>query len=227
MKYTSAIAATASGSMGGATASRNKGGQYFRRRAIPTNPSTPRQQVVRNGLAALSQAWSNTLTAAQRAAWATYAANVPKTDSLGNTINLSGIGWYVACNNARISAGKTTIAAAPTTFTLADLTPPSVTGVASTGVASVTFTNSDIWASAVGGFLVMQFSRPQSAGITFFKGPFRVGFVVAGAATPPTSPATGTMPFAGAAGNTIFWQARALNADGRISGQLRGSFLLT
>jgi hypothetical protein len=35
------------------------------------------------------------------------------------------------------------------------------------------------------------------------------------------------MPFAGAAGNTIFWQARALNADGRISGQLRGSFLLT
>lgn len=227
MKYTSAIAATASGSMGGATASRNKGGQYFRRRAIPTNPSSSRQQVVRNGLANLSQAWSNTLTAAQRAAWSTYAANVPKTDSLGNTINLSGIGWYVACNNARISAGKAIVAAAPTTFTLADLTPPTVTGVASTGVASVAFTNTDLWASSVGGFLVMQFSRPQSAGINFFKGPFRVGFSIAGASTPPTSPATGTMPFLGAAGNQVFWQARCLNADGRISGQLRGSFLLT
>lgn len=227
MKYLGTIASTASGSIGGATASRNKGGQYFRRRAIPTNPSSSRQQVVRNGLATLSQAWSNTLTSAQRAGWATYAANVPRVDALGSTINLSGQQWYVACNNARISAGKTTIPGAPTTYTLLALTPPVVTGVASTGVASVAFTNTDAWASAVGGFLVMQFSRPQSAGINFFKGPFRVGFTIAGAATPPTSPATGTMPFLGAAGNTIFWQARALGADGRISGLLRGSFLLT
>lgn len=227
MKYTSAIASTASGSMGGATASRNAGGQYFRRRAIPTNPSTARQQVVRNGLASLSQAWSNTLTQTQRDAWNTYAANVTTTDTLGNAIKLSGIDWYIACNNVRVSAGKATVAGAPTTFTLASLTPPSVTGVASTGVATVTFTNTDSWASATTGGLVMQFSRPQSAGINFFKGPFRVGFTIAGAATPPTSPQTGTMPFLGAAGNKVFWQARCYNTDGRISGLLRGSFLLT
>lgn len=227
MKYTSAIAATASGSIGGATASRNKGGQYFRRRAIPTNPATPRQTVVRNGISTLSSAWSNVLTAAQRAAWAIYAENVPTTDSLGNTIKLSGFGWYTACNQVRISAGKTTVAAAPTTFTLANLTIPSVTGVASTGIASVTFTNTDAWAIAVGGGLVVQFSRPQSTGITFFKGPYQVGFTINGAVSPPTSPATGTMPFAGAAGNKIFYQVRCFNADGRISGTLRGSFLLT
>lgn len=227
MKYTSAIAATGSGSIGGATASHNKGGQYFRRRAIPTNPSSARQQIVRNGLASLSQNWANVLTSAQRAAWTTYAANVPITDALGQTINLSGIGWYIAANQVRISAGKTTVAAAPTTFTLAALTPPSVTGVASTGVASVTFTNTDGWAIAVGGGLVMQFSRPQSPGINFFKSPFQVGFTINGAVSPPTSPATGTMPFLGAAGNKVFWQARAFMADGRISGLLRGSFLLT
>lgn len=213
--------------MGGATASRNKGGQYFRRRAIPTNPSSTRQQVMRNGLAGLTQAWSNTLTAAQRAAWATYAANVPTTDVLGNTINLSGINWYVAANQPRLSAGKATVASGPTIFTLADLTPITITGVASTSIATVTFTNSDLWATLVGGFLNLQFSRPQSAGINYFKGPFRQGFTINGAVSPPTSPATGTMPFVGAAGNQVFWQARAMNADGRISGLLRGNFLLS
>lgn len=227
MKYTSAIASTGSGSMGGATASRNKGGQYFRRRAIPTNPSSTRQQVLRNGLAGLTQAWSNTLTSPQRASWVTYAANVPTTDALGQTINLSGINWYVAANQVRLSAGKTVVAPGPTTFTLADLSPVSVTGVASTSIATVTFNNADAWAIAVGGGLVMQFSRPQSAGITFFKGPFRVGFTINGAVSPPTSPATGTIPFVGAAGNQVFWQARAFNPDGRISGLLRGNFLLS
>jgi hypothetical protein len=225
VKYTSAIAATASGSIGGATASRNKGGQYFRRRAIPTNPATPRQTVVRNGIATLSSAWSNTLTAVQRAAWAVYGENVPTTDSLGNTIKLSGFGWYTACNQVRISAGKATVAAAPTTFTLATLTIPGVSATAATSLATVTFTGSDGWASAVGGGLVLQFSRPQSTGITFFKGPYQVGFTINGAATPPTSPATGTIPFPVAAGNKVFWQARAFQADGRISGLIRGSFL--
>lgn len=227
MKYTSAIAATASGSIGGATASRNKGGQYFRRRAIPTNPATARQTVVRNGIATLSSAWSNVLTTVQRAAWAVYAENVPTTDSLGNTIKLSGFGWYTACNQVRISAGKATVASAPTTFTLANVTIPTVTGTASTGLATVTFTGTDAWASAVGGGLVVQFSRPQSTGITFFKGPYQVGFTINGAATPPTSPATGTMPFPVASGNKVFYQVRGFNADGRISGLLRGSFLAT
>lgn len=225
MKYTSAIASTGSGSMGGATASRNKGGQYFRRRAIPTNPSTARQQIVRNGMATLSQRWGNVLTVVQRAAWAVYGENVPTTDTLGQSINLSGIDWYIAMNNVRISAGKTIVDTAPTTFTLASLTPPVVTGTAASGIGTVSFTNTDIWATLSGGGLAMQFSRPQSAGITFFKGPFQLGGTINGAASPPTSPQNITLPFPAAVGNKVFWQARAFNADGRISALLRGSFL--
>lgn len=226
MKYTSAIAATGSGSIGGATASRNAGGQYFRRRAIPTNPSTPRQQVVRNALATASQAWANVLTAAQRTAWAVYAANVSTVDSLGQTIKLSGIDWYVACNGVRTSAGVATISAAPTTFTLLPVTPPTVTGtVTSTGLATVSFTGTDIWATNSAGGLVFQFSRPQSLGVTFFKSPFQVAGTIHGATTPPTSPQnlTLTFPFTGTT-QKVFWQARAFGPDGRISGLLRGSF---
>lgn len=75
--------------------------------------------------------------------------------------------------------------------------------------------------------MLLYFSRPQSVGINFFKGPYRFGFRVNGAATPPTSPATGTIPFVGAAGSQVFFLARATNADGRLSGAIRGSFLLS
>lgn len=227
MKYTSAIAATGSGSIGGATASRNKGGQYFRRRAVPTNPASAFQVVVRNAVTALSNAWSNVLTAPQRAAWGTYAENVNWTDSLGQSIKLSGNQMYIRSNASRIQAGLTTVAAGPTNYTLATLTIPTITGIAATSVATVTFANTDPWATAVGGAMLLYFSRPQSVGINFFKGPYRFGFRVNGAATPPTSPATGTIPFVGAAGSQVFFLARATNADGRLSGAIRGSFLLS
>lgn len=227
MKYTSAIASTGSGSMGGATASRNKGGQYFRRRAMPTNPASAFQTVVRNAVSQFSNAWSNILTQANRDAWSTYAANVNWTDSLGQSIKLSGNQMYIRSNTPRQQAGLTSVSAGPTNFTLAALTIPTIAGVASTSIATVTYTNTDSWATAVGGSLMLRFSRPQSAGINFFKGPYRYGFRINGAATPPTSPGTGTMPFVGAAGNKIFWSARATNADGRLSAEIRGSFLLT
>lgn len=227
MKYTSAIAATGSGSIGGATASRNKGGQYFRRRAIPTNPATAQQTVVRNAVAALSNGWSNVLTAAQRTAWATYAENVSWVDTLGQSIKLSGQQMYVRSNAPRIQVGLATVPSGPTNYTLATLTIPTAAAVAATSVATVTFANTDAWAIAVGGALMFWFSRPQSVGINYFKGPYRYGFRINGAVSPPTSPGTGSIPFVGAAGNQIFWYARATNADGRLSAAIRGTFLLT
>jgi len=44
-----------SGSAGGTTASRNRGGGYFRNKAVPTNPDTVFQQAARAILAAFSQ----------------------------------------------------------------------------------------------------------------------------------------------------------------------------
>lgn len=227
MKYTSAIASTGSGSLGGATASHNKGGQYFRRRAIPTNPGSALQVAVRNLVSTYSAAWANVLTGAQRAAWATYAANVDWTDSLGQTIKLSGQQMYVRSQVARVQSGLSTVAAGPTVYTLAQLTTPSATGVAATSVYTFTFNNADLWATQVGGALLVYTSRPQSVGINYFKGPYRYAGRINGAVSPPTSPQTVTGAFVGAAGAQVFWQVRAVNADGRMSAALRGSFLLT
>lgn len=226
MKFKSQVYTQVSGSVGGLTYAHNKGGMYTRGRSIPTNPKTLQQQAVRNGLQLTSNAWSATLTSAQRDAWNTYAFNVPMVDSLGESRKVSGNAMYNRSNVIRIQAGLTSVAAGPTTFTLATLTNPTVSGVASTGVLTVGFTNTDTWATAVGGALLVYVSRPQSVGVTFFKGPYRYAGRVNGAVVPPTSPSTAiTSPFALAAGQRVFVRILATNADGRLSAAWTGSFL--
>jgi len=227
MKFKSALVTAASGSIHGITASHNRGGQYLRSRVIPTNPSTAYQQAVRNYMASITLAWGQTLTATQRQGWADYADAVEVKDALGEKRKLTGLDWYTACNVPRLQGSLSRIDTAPTTFNLAGLTPPTITSItASTGILVMAYTNTDTWANAVGGALMVYISRPVSPGVTFFKGPFRFLGKVAGAATPPTSPFTSSAsPFPMAAGNRVFVQVRALNADGRISNPFRLSSL--
>lgn len=220
MKYTSAIAATGSGSIGGATASHNRGGQYFRRRAIPVNPSTAQQQAVRGYFSACQAAWNNTLTAAQRSGWDSYALNTPVTDALGNPVNAGGKGMFTRGNVPRLQAALVLVAEGPTAFGLPALTAPGVTTlVASTGVLTYTFTNTDTWAAAATGGLLIYISRPVSISTNGFKGPFRFAGIKLGNATPPTSPGTVTSPFTYAAGQKGFVKFVAVTTDGRLSGE--------
>ena len=228
MKYKSALVTAASGSVNGLCASHNRGGQYFRARTIPTNPATSFQQAVRNLMSTLVAAWSNVLTSTQRQGWADYADQVEKTDSLGEKRKATALDWYVACNVPRLQIGTLVrIDNAPTNFTMASLTPPTITSItASTGILILAYTNTDAWATAVGGALAVYISRPASAGVSYFKGPYRFLGKVLGAASPPTSPFTsGASPFPMAAGNKVFVQVRALNSDGRISAPFRLSAL--
>lgn len=228
MKYTSVIAATASGSVGGATASRNRGGQYFRRRAIPTNPNTLAQQTVRGLFSTLNANWNSTLTSAQRSAWDSYALNTPVTDSLGNPVNAGGKGMYIRGNLPRAVGGLSFVANGPTVFGLNSLTQPLLTGiVAATRVVSFTFTNSDSWATAVGGALLVFVSRPQNASINSFGGPFQYAGKIAGAVSPPTSPGTVTGPFTLTVGQRQFVRFVAVDATGRLSGEFISAFLPT
>jgi hypothetical protein len=221
-KFKSALVTQASGSIGGMTFSRNKGGMYIRSRALVTNPNTIYQQTVRGRFSALAAAWTNVLTAGQRELWGIYGELVPVTNSLGDQINLSGLAWYQACNGARMQASLARIDDAPTNFTLCELTNPIVASVtASTDVASVVITNSDEWATATGGALIVQASRGQNPSVNFFKGPYRFADVVAGASTPPTSPQSIDLPFDVAAGQKVFFQFRAVAPDGRISAPFR------
>lgn len=223
MKLKSALLTQASGSVGGATFAHNQGGMYIRARSIPTNPSSAYQTAVRNILSGLSQAWSQTLTGAQRTAWATYAANVPLISTLGDSRPVSGLSMYNRCNVPRIQAGLARVDTAPTTYTLGTFTNVTITATGSTGLLSVAFTNTDSWDSATTGALLVYSSRPQSVGINFFKGPYRYAGKIPGAGTPPTSPQTVTSPFALTAGQKVFTQVQATLTDGRLTAAFRGS----
>lgn len=113
MKFTPGIAVGAlSGSIGGSTASHNKGGPYFRTRAIPTNPSTAAQLNQRARLATTSQNWRD-LTNAQREAWNEWGRQNPRTDSLGQSFLLSGHQGYVALNTRILLDAGTVINVPP------------------------------------------------------------------------------------------------------------------
>lgn len=218
MLIKSAIATQMSGSLGGLTASHNRGGMYFRARTIPTNPSSTGQTIMRNLLGFLSSNWA-ALTEDKRTAWTLYGENVPVVNPLGASINLSGQQWYVACNCARARAGLATITNGPTTFALANMSLPTLNSADSTAdEIDVAFENADDWANQTGGGLIIQVGRPQGAGINSFKGPWRfAGKVNGDDSTPPTSPATISSPFVLTTGQKVWIRATASTADGRIS----------
>lgn len=95
-----------SGSLAGQTSSRNRFGQYRRSRAIPVNPNTSAQQSARDDFSAASQAWRG-LTQAQRDAWAAFAATRPRTNSLGQTIYLTGHQTFVGLRALFAAVGLT------------------------------------------------------------------------------------------------------------------------
>lgn len=101
-----------SGSVAGTTSSRNRFGQYRRTRAIPVNPASSAQGVVRARLSANAAAWRG-LTDNQRAGWSDLADSMNRTDSLGQAYNLTGFQAYCSVNNNLDLQGSATVADAP------------------------------------------------------------------------------------------------------------------
>jgi hypothetical protein len=219
MKFKSQIVTEASGSVGGLTASHNRGGLYFRARAIPVNGNTIYQQAVRNYIKTCAAAWSQVLTQPMRDAWAAYAAAVPYVDSLGEPRFIPPLAMYCACNVARLQAGLTRVDTGPTVLVLPVMTQPVYT-VTAPSTGSLAFTSADAWANEVGGGMFLRVSRGYGVGINYFRGPYRYAGKVSGAASPPSSPASIGTPFAVVAGQRVFYAVRVCRADGRLSGPL-------
>lgn len=228
MKFTSQIIAAASGSMGGTTFSRNRFGQYTRARAVPVNPQSAFQNVVRNALSQLVTSWTEVLTQAQRDAWDTYGQNVPVVDALGNSRNLAGQNWYIACNVPRIQSLLGIVNDAPTIFDRGTFDPPSITVDATDDEIDVAFDDANDWANETGGAMFVYVSRPVNASRNFFAGPYRFAGLIAGDdTTTPTSPATFDLPFPVAAGNKVGTFVRVARADGRLSSKFPIAALAT
>ena len=220
------IVAAASGSLGGTTFSRNRGGAYARIRAVPVNPNTIYQQEVRSLMATLTSHWLDTLTADQRAAWDTYADNVHLPNPLGADRNVGGLGMYVRSNIPRLQASPVDLPRvddAPTTFNLGSYTLPTVGNASEAAqTADVTFDNTDLWANEDGSALLTYGSRARNPSINYFKGPYRLMKYLEGdSITPPTSPDSQTWPFPFLQTQRLFMFGRITRADGRLSSPFR------
>lgn len=216
MLFTSQVIASASGSAGGLTASRNRYGMYFRARVVPVDPSSIQQQFARAFFRTAATSWKN-LTDVQRDGWETYADNTPMQNKLGQTVTLTGFAQYVRTNSFSLSVGLGAFLDAPTVFGLPAYTPPTIDVITGTTL-TVAFTVADEWVNEVGGALSIQVSRPVSPSVNFFKGPFRkTGLVLGDVTTPPTSPAALTSQFTYTAGQKCFCRFRVMRADGRYS----------
>lgn len=219
MKFKSQVYTQASGSVGGITYSHNAGGMYTRARAIPVNSNTVYQQAVRNYVKQLVAAWSQTLSEVQRQQWKAYADAVPYVNSLGEPIYINALAMYVACNVPRLQASLSRVDDGPGVLALPTLTTPTYT-VTAPNTGSLAFTNSDAWAGEVGGALLLRTAPGSLPTINYYRGPYRYAGKVAGAGTPPSSPASIAPAFAVVAGQRVHYTVRCVRADGRISGPL-------
>lgn len=211
-----AVAAEIRGSIGGTVFARNRGGQYIRSRSVPINPASTRQVVVRQRLATLSEAWTNTLTQAQRDAWDLYADNVQLPNRLGELRSVTGLNMYVRGNALLLDTAGTRVDDAPTEFTAGPSFTPTITLDASADTLSVT--NLGGYTPSTDGTvgLLIQQGRPQQAGVTFYRSPFQRidGSQIADEAT--DLPTDVPLAFPIAAGQAVFIRTATVTPDGRV-----------
>jgi len=160
------LKAPQSGSQAGTTAGRNRFGQYERTRAIPVNPRSSAQGIVRARMSANSSAW-RALTGAQRAGWAGLGAQITRTDSLGQSYTQQGNQCYASINNNRLLCGLTPVADAPALTTPLAIITATVTLTAAS--LSIAYTLTPLAAAT---YLAV-FASPQRSAGRSFEGDFR------------------------------------------------------
>lgn len=218
-----------SGSVGGVTGSHNSGGMYLRARAIPTDPGTLRQVIMRAIVAFLAARWRDTLTAGQRAGWETYATNTPITGPLGDPRVVGGLPMYIRANSVRLQISESVIDSPPATGLPALNVPTNIVLSNSTGLLSFDLA-ADPWVDLNDAFLVVYASRPLSPALNFFKGPYRLIDSVEGDSVAPPSAFSGDYEAIWgpvAQGEQVRIQLRVADELGRLSAPLRESVIVT
>lgn len=219
MKITPSLAGAMSGSLGGLTASHNRGGAYLRRRVVPTNPNSIRQQDVRSNFGTLVQFWTNTLADSQRATWNEYAAATPTVDVLGQPLVLTGQQMFIRSNVNRLILGFAIVGTAP----LVNNTGEPVTGIsvfAEVSGLDISITSLIAGGASGAGDVLYWVSTPLNSSINFFKGPYRfMGStpVAAAATTVPNTDLTVESGTALVASGRYAIRARVQYDDGRLS----------
>ena len=220
-----ALVSNISGSIGGTTFARNRGGAYIRNRTVPLNPQSPRQTLVRQVFGQLSNVWSTILTATQRTAWELYASNVPLTNALGEDRNVSGINMFSRGNALLLDTAGVRVDAGPTIFTQGPSFTPTITLDAALDQLTVTDLGGydPVTSGAIGLFISQ--GLPQQPGVSFYKSPFQK---VSGTqeATLVSLPTAVPLAFPIAAGQAAFIRTATVSIDGRVGVPVIQRFLV-
>lgn len=156
-----------SGSQQGTTWSRNRFGQYQRSRAIPVNPASTFQGTVRARMSANAAAWRG-LTDVQRAGWTSLGLSMTRTDSLGQSYNLTGFQAYCSVNNNNDAAFEAEVPDAPALVTPSAILTATVTLTSAS--FSIAFTPTPLSA----GQRLFAFCSPQRSAGRNFEADFRL-----------------------------------------------------
>lgn len=128
---------------------------------MPVQPvASPRRAQVRANFTAATAGWA-VLGISVQEAWNSYAASHPRTDSLGQSIVLTGHQMYVAINSTLLNIGSPLSDTPPTDDTL-----PTVAGLVVYADATGTVA-CRLDAAGTGMHFLVAASRPVSGGVTF------------------------------------------------------------
>jgi hypothetical protein len=99
------LAGPQSGAQGDIVASRNRSGQFLRKRVSPRNPRTTAQRRARKNMRTFSRLW-NQITEPQRVAWCAAACNVLSRPKLGKPRPLDGQKFFNKINTVLATCGR-------------------------------------------------------------------------------------------------------------------------
>lgn len=229
MLIKSGLVTQISGSFGGMTGSHNRGGLYLRARSIPVDPATTLQQAIRDAMSSLAARWRDTLTPAQRDDWRTYATNTPLLSPLGDPRDVGGLPMYTRGNVIRLQLGESVVDDAPLAGVPELTTPTNLALLTGDGLLTGDLI-ADPWVDLGGNFLAIYASRPLSAAIGFYKGPYRlIGSVEGNNLTPPTSFSVdyGAIFGTPSSGAQVRVQFRVVDVGSRLSAAVREAVIVT
>jgi hypothetical protein len=176
-----------SGSIAGNVHARNRFGNYIRPRTKPVNPNTVAQNTIRTIMSYLVQYWHDTLPAAQRIAWATYASAVAMKNRLGETVYLTGFNHFLRVNSVRKQMENSLCPLGPTELTLPEKdTALVIAAYASTQKVSVTRSTDLPYNGIPASIMGLWMGQPQGKTRNFFNGPWKKMGSIPGNGTSPT-----------------------------------------
>lgn len=160
----SSLLSDISGSIGGTTYSRARGGAYARNRTVPINPRTALQEANRDLFAATSTFWSS-LTSEQLQAWNLTAHAFPLTNRLGETYNPSGRQLFMSCNRNLALIDLPFIVDAPPPEALPPTPPAAPTVTVQSDATDITVFTADVGSDGGGDTslkAVFKFTQPMA-----------------------------------------------------------------